>query len=84
MFLYYSTSAVMLAFKHSLSYIVDVYNSVYSGPPVQGELCLGPGEERLRHRRRHLLVQVGRQLCQQTLAKGCQCMSSVLKIYICT
>ena len=52
--------------------LVEVYKSVCSGPAVQGELCLGPGEERLRHRRGHLLVQVGGQLCQQTLAKGCQ------------
>ena len=39
--------------------LVEVYKSVCSGPAVQGELCLGPGEERLRHRRGHLLVQVG-------------------------
>ena len=39
--------------------LVEVYKSVCLGPPVQGELCLGPGEERLRHRRGHLLVQVG-------------------------
>ena len=37
----------------------DVYRSVCSGPAVQGELCLRPGEECLRHRRGHLLVKVG-------------------------
>ena len=39
----------------------DMYRSVCSGPAVQGELCLGPGEECLRHRRGHLLVKVGGQ-----------------------
>ena len=44
-----------------------MYKSVCSGPAVQGELCLCPGEECLRHRRGHLLVKVGGQCWMMSL-----------------
>ena len=55
-------SVVFVLFYHCSDVAdIDMYRSVCSGPAVQGELCLGPGEECLRHRRGHLLVKVGGQ-----------------------